>query len=547
MTLLDMATTGSLTSAAPLASSTHVGHSDSPRWLRLQVLLVLFGGLLLRLFEAWSYFLNPDEALHSLLASHNSLKQTYAATLTTAHPPLLIVMLHYWGRLGHSELMLRLPSVVAGMAGCWLMYLWLEKITNRSAAFVGLLLMAFTPALVELSAEVRQYAILMFFMAACLYLSECALQEGSLWLIGLFSLSMCGAILTHYSALLFVLAMFVYMAARLYRSGKPILAVAWASGQLVALALAIFLLATQVSRLKQSGAVQEIAGTYLRRSIYHPGESSLLLFPMRQTLWLFTYLFSHGFLGTIALLAFIAGIVFLLRRQPPLPQAGPTARELALLLVLPFVANCLVAMGGWYPYGGTRHNSYLALLAVSGIAIGVDRLRPRQLWTRTLAVILCLAVCNVFPAPPPLIRARNHSRKSMIAAAAFLRQSAPEGSILFSDYQSGLLLGYYVCGHGVVQESPPLAPFAKAECGPYTAITTSLQKWTSTPNQLSGQVTGAAEVYRVASGTHVWLFNAGWILDSRAALQEQLLLLGCTAPHNFGDNVQVCELTIRGN
>src|ERR1700721_1204468 len=84
--------------------------------------LVLLAGLSARLFEAWTHFLNPDEALHFLLASQPSVGLAYKAALTNAHPPLLILVLHYWRALGHSELMLRMPSVLAGTACCWITY-----------------------------------------------------------------------------------------------------------------------------------------------------------------------------------------------------------------------------------------------------------------------------------------------------------------------------------------------------------------------------------------------------------------------------------------
>ena len=77
-------------------------------------LLVLAGGLLARLYEAWAYFLNPDEALHNLLASQTSLVLSYKAALTNAHPPLLIFVLYYWRLLGQSELMLALALGFGG-------------------------------------------------------------------------------------------------------------------------------------------------------------------------------------------------------------------------------------------------------------------------------------------------------------------------------------------------------------------------------------------------------------------------------------------------
>ena len=85
----------------------------------IPVLLIL-AGFLLRLSLAWFTFLNPDEILHYLLANQPSLQQAYHASLTTAHPPLLILFLYYWRMIGHSELILRLPAVLAGTVFCWI-------------------------------------------------------------------------------------------------------------------------------------------------------------------------------------------------------------------------------------------------------------------------------------------------------------------------------------------------------------------------------------------------------------------------------------------
>jgi 4-amino-4-deoxy-L-arabinose transferase-like glycosyltransferase len=512
---------------------------------RLCPIFILLAGFIARLVQARSYFLNPDEGLHYLLSCYNSFALTYKATLTTAHPPLLIFLLHYWRGLGQSELMLRMPSLLAGTACCWFMYLWLKRVTDRSTALWGLILFAFAPALIELSAEIRQYALLMGFMAACLYFSERAVQENSLPSIGLAALALYGALLTHYSSLLFALVMGVYMLVRLHPwSRRADLFAAWAVGQILAIGLIAFFLVTHVSHLKRIGMNQMIADTWLRKSIYHPGENNLLLFPLSQTLRVFTYVFSHGLVGTLALLSFVAGMVSLFRRKSQSPQNGPSVRELALLIGLPFVVNCAVAIAGIYPYGGTRHNSYLALFALTGTAVGLASWRPRHAWWRTLTVILCLAACNFFPSPPPLIRARNHKRVLMNEAVAFLRQSAPPGSIVFTDYQSGLLLGYYACGHGVVQVFLPVDPFSKMKCGPYTVISAPPQKWKYYSDEFPGQLASAAQMYGVAPGTRIWLFDAGWITDSAPALTKELPNLGCPAPRTFGENILVCELTV---
>src|SRR5205823_6408570 len=83
-------------------------------------LLIVAAAFLIRLWVASGTFLNPDEALHFLVANKLSWAAAYKASLSTAHPPGLIFVLYLWRALGTSEVVLRLPSVIAGTVFCWL-------------------------------------------------------------------------------------------------------------------------------------------------------------------------------------------------------------------------------------------------------------------------------------------------------------------------------------------------------------------------------------------------------------------------------------------
>lgn len=515
-------------------------------------LLILAGGAAARLALARTFFLNADEALHQMLASQPTVGLAYRASLTTAHPPLLILLLHFWRSLGQSELVLRLPSVLAGTASAWLIYQWMKRVAGRSAALLTLLLLSFAPALIELSTEVRQYALLWLFMAGCLYLSERALREDSPRLMILCSLSLLGALLTHYSALIFALTLGVTLLVRLWperRSRRRVLAV-WIGGQLVALALVGTLLVTHVAGLRRSGMAQEIADTWLRNSIYHPGDTHPVAFVAAQTVRVFIYFFAHGVVGTLALLAFLAGISALLRRGLTAQRERRRQRvALALLLGLPFIVTCGCALLGLYPYGETRHSAVLALFGLSGAGLGLAALWPAgERAKRLLAVLIvgCLLLCNLFPSPPPSIRPGDHGRALMGEAMASLRRSAPPGAILLSDYQSGLLLGYYACGHGIVQLWPPQRPLAESGCGPYAAVTTDPGEWSLPAREVTGELAGAARTYSLAPGTKVWWFDAGWIGSFGSRSPADLEHYGCLAPRFFGRNIFLCQLTVGG-
>lgn len=126
----------------------------------------------------------------------------------------------------------------------------------------------------------------------------------------------------------------------------------------------------------------------------------------------------------------------------------------------------------------------------------------------------------------------------------YLRQSAPPGSIVLADHESGLLLGYYACGHSVVQVFPPFVPLSQAQCGVYTAFTPPPDKWKYYANDVAGELADMAATYHLAAETKIWLFDAGWIVDSTPALRKQLRQLGCSAPQSFGENILLSQCAV---
>src|SRR5436309_6500353 len=101
-----MASTSESNASARAAWSRHLAAIAPPA--------LVLAGLLVRLVGAHSRFLNADEAMHDLFSLQPSFSATYQASLHTAHPPLLIILLHYWGMISSAEFFLRIPSVIAG-------------------------------------------------------------------------------------------------------------------------------------------------------------------------------------------------------------------------------------------------------------------------------------------------------------------------------------------------------------------------------------------------------------------------------------------------
>ncbi len=502
-------------------------------------------GLFLRLRLAWLTFLNPDEALHYFLAHQASVKLAYEASLTTAHPPLMILFLHYWSLFGRSEFWLRVPFVIAGTLFCWVIFLWIGRVASRTAACFALAMLLFAPSLISLSAEIRQYSFLLLFCAACLCSLERALEDNSQkslrWMI-FSTTALYLALLTHYSAMIFAVAAGIYGLLSLNREKWPTrLTRAWIMGHAGALAICAFLYESQISKLRESGMPSEIAATWLRSSIFQAGHDHLATFAWTNTLRLFRYFFSHGTIGLIGFALFVFAIVALIWPYKNSERKSRN-RELAILLATPFLITLSLSIAGIYPYGGTRHDVVLAIFAISGIAIGFDRL-PLGAYGATTKLVkpLLLAsamlICNFYPSPSgPYIRPRNQHRELMHQAISAIRSLPPE-SVIFTDAQGSTVLNYYLCDDVMALPFTPQKPLLKLHCGQHYVLT-SMATQTGFDRATFPELLSQARREN-AKETTLYLFQSGWIDDKEEDWLTELRGLGGN-PRNFGPNILLC-------
>lgn len=518
---------------------------DQARLYGVLIPVLLTAGLLLRLFQAAYRFLNADEALHYLLSVQPSFAAAYRASLTTVHPPLLIVFLHYWRMLGTSELFLRLPSVIAGTAFCWIMYRWARLVSGQATALVLLVLLLFSPALVLLSAEVRQYALLLLFSASSLFLLESAIQKRSAARIALSAVFLYLALLTHYSSFLVALALGVYALLR-FISARPTISVAvtWVLGQLGALGLIAVLFVTHISKFEARGAAEEIATSYLRRSIFQPGEDHVIAFIARSNLRLFHYLFSQGAVGAVALLLFIVGIIFLFRTSRDVGESSkPRPWQLGVLLACPVVVNCTLAIFRVYPYGGTRHDSYLAMFALPPVAIAIAQSRPQRILRALVVVIVVLTVCNLFPSPIGQYIRLNQQKRGQMRAAVDAIAKLPSGSTIFTDDQGALLLSYYFCDREVA-EIYRAEPFLRSDCRNLSVVALDARKWIFKADTFPQELADAKQKYAWNENTNLSFFQVGWLIENEPELRDELRQYGCNADTRYGRNIILCRLNL---
>jgi dolichyl-phosphate-mannose-protein mannosyltransferase len=493
------------------------------------VYFIISIGFLLRLIVAGSTFLDPDEAFHYVLGHAASFHLTYRASLSSMHPPLLILLIHSLRAVGNSEIILRLPSVLAGTLSCWLTYKWLSSITDFTVALIGLVLLAFSPPLFALESELRQYSLLLLFMSLALYLFEKALQENSASKMLLFSLALWVALASHYGALLFALSMGVYALLRFFELRPGIrLILPWSFGQALFLVLAVFFYKTHVPVVQEG-----ISDSWLRKSFFHRGDH-VIPFLFISTYRLFHFLLGQPVIGAIMFLLFVIGLVSMMRTE----QKALRFRRAGWVVVFALTLSWVLSIAGIYPFGGTRQAVFLLPFIVLAVGSGLTNVLGHCARTAPLVATVAVTLCSLFPVPlGPHIPPPNQNILLMRQAINYVQHAGAPNQLVLIDQQTQGLFRYYFCPNDVF----PLANPQNFICGRNRVHTSSFA------GALSGEhlETDLRDTRRAFAGMpseSVFIFQTSWTVKMEPSLNEKFEAAGCTLGNRFGRNIIVCAM-----
>jgi len=502
-------------------------------------------GFLVRVWHASGTFLNSDEVMHFSAANRVTWLETYKASLTISHPPLLIFIEHIWRHLGTSDLILRMPSILAGIAFCWFTFRWAQMLFTKSAAWLVYFFVLFLPSSIELSTEIRQYALFLAFAMGSAYLLERALEENCATAMLLSGVSLWFAIGSHFSAFLFAPAIGIYAIWRMLRQPPPARVIStWVATQLVALGLCAFLYVTQIRGLsKYFGGQDATSGwmesAYLSHSYFEPGKVNPLAFIIGRTVGVFQYTFRQLAVGDVAFLLFIVGLVMVFRSRPVSTRV--TSRQLGWLLLLPFAINCAAAMLRRYPYGGTRHSSFLLPFGIAAVCVALDRiLKHRVSWGLAVALVASI-FCHFTTAKELPYVAPDAQRASHMRAAIDFIHQLPTDEPIFADVQTNLLLGHYLCEQQPISGDRSIPGFVAYECEGHRVIA-STTKYVFTARSFYDQWQEIVAKFHLQPGTKVWTAQMGWY--TYVAFELSNFPEFHLRPHYFGPQIQIFDLTV---
>jgi len=496
-------------SPAPRPPNLEAWLQSNYHWVALAILAA---GFVIKILVALPTFLNSDEIDNYMTTGQPTFAAVFREALISPHPPLFFLLLHLWTLLGHSDFMLRLFSILAGTAGLWLAFRWLDLVFSHVAAIAGLLVLTFAPSLTAAMTEVRQYALLFLLVATTLLLLEAGFRRQSSRLLAAAALTSGLAVYTHASGVWFAIAFGICGLMRVIVARPPRPAVmTWLAGQVFTAGLCLLLYLTQFARLRGGQIETFVQESWLRNSYFRPGQESAFLFAARQTVAVFRYIYSHPISGIVMLAGFVAGIVLLLsaRANPGRGKPGPS-RLTALWLVCPFVVFCLGALAKSYPYGDSRHDVVLALFAVAAICPAVALLVRRRILPLLLGAAVLVPIWMAKAVTPAGQSPLREQRRELIQSAVeHIRRTVPPGAVIFSDNLNRPMLRHYLCQSMVTIMDDTSGGFRRFDCAGYRLVS-SMRFFNFPPDSFGDEFARMARRYGLPEGETVYVASMGW-------------------------------------
>jgi uncharacterized membrane protein len=478
-------------------------------WAAQYSTLLAFGiiavALVLRVYYANASYLNGDEAQHFDAARPSTWFEAYHASFSLSHPPLMVMVLHGFLYLGRGILILRLPSIIGGTLALWLTFAWLRRVLGDMPALAGLGFMALSPAAISASTEVRQYGLLLCFVCGALYATERLFTDRSAkWGIiqGIFLLC---ALMTHYTAVVVLASLGVYVLIRALVDRVPWhLFLTFVATQLTLLATLVWLYFTRVRGLIPMGQSKGSSFNmdYLQHFYYAKGQETPVRFAWRSLSGTFFYMTGAYKLMDLFLIAFFVGVIAILAGRTKAP------RILLLLILSPFAVGFVTALLKIFPFGGSRHQTYLLPFLAAGVAASIAWLpRGRALPFFLLGVLL---------APFWVIRARPDNdprmlaKRDMTATIDFIHSNVPTGSTIIVDGETLPVLGYYLAPDNSSVDTAQINGITEINRGGYFVAVRKQAPWIFEPDGLIEQVRDSGRALSIPPSNPLWAISTAW-------------------------------------
>lgn len=506
--------------------------------------IVVVAGFLFRVWLAHAAFFNADEAWHYATALQPSLREAWHASLSLYHPPLLIFVLYFWHKLGNSDLMLRLPCVISGSLFCWFYYRWLKLIAGYQTALVGVLLVSLLPTMIGVSADLRQYPLMLVFVCGAAYFLELAIRTDSAARMLLSGCFLLLGMVSHYSGFLAAAALGIYVLALLFwGSLSRKLLLAWIPAQLAGLALAWFFYSVQIKKLalaRGNESARLMANWYLPQFYYHPGHDHLIPFLFKGTFGIFRFTFAWVVIGHVATLLFFTGLDLLWRR------GARDGRLTALLLFAPLFVSWVAAARGVYPFGRTRHSIFAAVFGLAAVSVAIVVICKKKTPVMLSATAAVILLCQIFGTQPwlDMLPLADRRHELMDQAMQVLRSRASAEDVVYLDKATEFQVRRYLCPPEPLTPDRSISGFESFRCGGVRIVSSFPNDDAVLAATFPEKWQQMARSFGLKPGSRVWVVEGGWISGFAETLQARYVELPIIEIRHFGRYLEVFQLRV---
>ncbi len=351
----------------------------------LLVAVVTIAAFFLRFRGLGDDWINPDEGIYYSMLSWTHFSDFWAECAGNAHPPLFYLLLRGMASIGGMPdyVWFRAVALVFGTLAVPAAWLFTSSAVGRGlvgqvAGLLSACVIAFSPGMIQLSRIIRPYMMLLAALTFAGWFLVSWLRDGRRRDLVGYVATIWIALVTHYAAFLvfgaFSLVILLHVGLkRLDR--RTVIDGLVAHTVPIATITALYFLHLR-PRLIGSALAKQALGGWLRGHMIQDLSGYWL-----NLLGVMAYVSGEALAG-LATVAFFAGIGFAIWRR----KLSVWALPLSL-----YAAAAFAATVHKYPFGCSRHSSYLA----SFLLLPVTWLAARALTTNMATAIAAIVLCGV--------------------------------------------------------------------------------------------------------------------------------------------------------
>jgi hypothetical protein len=138
----------------------------------------------------------------------------------------------------------------------------------------------------------------------------------------------------------------------------------------------------------------------------------------------------------------------------------------------------------------------------------------------------------------------DQSRTHMRAAIDFIKQNVKPNELIFTDYQTDLILGHYLCQQQPISFEAAPATFEQFSCGGYGVVSQDYKGWQFWASNFPQEWQRLVHDYKLSPGETVWVVQAGWGVALPQDLQRHFAEFHDLHFESFGKNILIFKLTV---